>query len=58
MFCDYILSIPGLGDCCGMYSKIRSKNGKYFLNYPFCDNKNCPKIHPNLLEGVAPDENE
>ena len=33
---------------CMLYSKFKI-DGKYWANYPECNKKNCPLLHPELL---------
>ena len=40
---------------CGAYSKTRLSNGKIWAHYPVCENKNCPLLHPELLEDAILD---
>ena len=50
--CEYRLEIPNVGICCGAYSKSKRTDGLHWSHYPLCENKNCPLMHPNLLEGA------
>ena len=37
---------------CTLYSYFQI-DGKYWVNYPDCDMKNCPFFHPELLSGLT-----
>ena len=37
---------------CFAYCKSKRKDGLYWAHYPYCEDKNCPLAHPELLEGA------
>ena len=49
--CEHHLYIPGVGTCCGYYSKTLDAYGRKFAHYPECAEENCPIKHPELLDG-------
>lgn len=49
--CEHHFPIPGIGMCCGYYSKTVDACGRRWANYPDCKEENCPVKHPELLEG-------
>lgn len=40
---------------CSVYSKHRLPNGNIWAHYPVCEDKNCPLLHPGLLEDAILD---
>ena len=50
--CGYSLDILNVGMCCGAYSQSKRADGLYWGHYPICEEKNCPLMYPDLLEGA------
>ena len=50
--CEYSFEIPKIGICCGAYGESKRPDGRHWAHYPFCEEKYCPLIHPELLEGA------
>lgn len=54
--CKHQMSISSNDEIlCGIYSEHRLPNGKIWAHYPVCENKNCPLLHPELLEDTILD---
>lgn len=49
--CEHIFPIPGIGTCCGYYSKTRDAYNRKYAHYPECCEENCPIKHPELIAG-------
>lgn len=54
--CKYTFEIPGVGSCCNAYSESKHPRGYHWAHYPNCCNKECPLVHPELLEGAILEE--
>jgi len=50
--CEYSFEIPKIGICCGAYGESKRPDGRHWAHYPFCEEKDCPLIHPELLDGA------
>ena len=51
--CKYHLKIPTVGLCCEAYYKSKRSDGREWMHFPFCEDKNCPLKHPDLLNGAT-----
>lgn len=50
--CEYSFEISNIGICCGAYGESKRPDGRHWAHYPFCEENDCPLIHPDLLEGA------
>ena len=51
-YCEHRIFLPASGICCGLYSKIKGKDGKFWAHFPVCTAENCPMLHSELLKEV------
>ena len=50
--CTFELEIPEVGICCKAYYLSKRQDERVWCHFPDCSNKNCPLMHPELLEGA------
>lgn len=48
-----VFATYGTDVCCGAYSVSKRPDGLHWAHYPLCVERNCPIIHPELLEGAT-----